>query len=139
MSSGDYARILKRRALSFLAEAREARDPDLVVFFVEQAVQLYLKAVLFELFGERIRGHGIRELLGLLARRLEEAGYVREAESVRELVVTYRSTLVELEEAYTLARYGERGYTSDEASKILQVGEKIIKFLEEISRVAKLG
>ena len=79
--SGEYVARLKRRALSFLKEAEEAADADLAVFFAEQAMQLYLKAVFYELFGERVRGHSLRELLGILSRSLERHGYVEPAGS----------------------------------------------------------
>ncbi len=45
---------LKRRARSFLEAAGLVDDPDLKAFFAEQAMQLHLKAVLLELFGERL-------------------------------------------------------------------------------------
>ena len=69
--SGEYVAKLKRRALSFLKEAEEAVDPDLAACFAEQSMQLYLKAVLYELFGEIVRGYRLRALLGLLSRGLE--------------------------------------------------------------------
>jgi len=47
--SGEYVARLKRRALSFLKEAEEAADADLVAFFAEQAMQLYIKVVLYEI------------------------------------------------------------------------------------------
>ena len=62
--SGEYVARLKRPALSFLKEAEEADDEDLAAFFAEQAMQLYLKAAFYELFGDKVRGHGLRELLG---------------------------------------------------------------------------
>ena len=54
--SGEYVARLKRRALSFLKEAEEAADADLAAFFAEQAMQLHIKAVFYEIFGERVRG-----------------------------------------------------------------------------------
>ncbi len=137
--SGVYASVLRRRALAFLEEAREARDPDLAVFFAEQAMQLYTKATLYELFGERVRTHGIRELLGLLARLLEEAGFVEEAERVRGFVAENRGLLIEAEEAYTLARYGETGYTRGDAERMIRLAEELIKLLEGVAESVKMG
>ena len=48
-------------------------------------MQLYLKAVLYELFGEVVRGHGLRALLGLLSRGLERNSYSELAVKVRDL------------------------------------------------------
>ena len=73
--SGEYVAKLKRRALSFLKEAEEAVDPDLAACFAEQSMQLYLKAALYELFGEIVRGYRLRALLGLLSRGLERNSY----------------------------------------------------------------
>ena len=73
--SGEYVLKLKRRALSFLKEAEEVENPDLAAFFAEQSMQLYLKSVLYELFGEKVRGHSLRGLLGLLAKLLNKHGY----------------------------------------------------------------
>jgi len=36
---------LKYRAMPFLKEAKTVNDPDLAIFFAEQAMQLYIKAV----------------------------------------------------------------------------------------------
>jgi HEPN domain-containing protein len=64
--SGEYVNKLKRRAKAFLREVLSVEEPDLAVFFAEQAMQLYAKAVCFELFGELVRGHKVRGLLALL-------------------------------------------------------------------------
>ena len=58
-----------------MKEAEDAVDPDLAAFFAEQSMQLYLKPVLYELFGEVVRGRKPRALLGLLSRGLERNGY----------------------------------------------------------------
>jgi HEPN domain-containing protein len=51
--SGEYVVKLKRRALGFLKAADQVDDTDLAAFFVEQAMQLCIKAVLYELFWGR--------------------------------------------------------------------------------------
>ena len=48
-----------------MREAEEAVDPNLAAFFARQSMRLYLKAVLYELFGEVVRSHRLRALLGL--------------------------------------------------------------------------
>ncbi len=56
------------------------------MFFVEQDLQLYVKAVHYELFGIMLRGHRLRELLGALAKALEEHGYAQVAGKLVEFV-----------------------------------------------------
>ncbi len=111
--SGEHVARLRRRALAFLAEAEETSDPDLAMFFLEQAAQLYIKSVYYELFGAPLRGHGLRELLGVLARSLRVAGYREEAERLSLFVADERAALTELEYAYTAARYGDTDYDWD--------------------------
>jgi HEPN domain-containing protein len=53
--SGDKVQLLKRRAQRFLYDAKNDYKEgfyDLSAFHVEQALQLYIKAVIFELFGK---------------------------------------------------------------------------------------
>lgn len=82
--SGEYAALLKKRALSMLSLAksllREGQN-DLAALNAEYAAQLYLKALLYRVTGEEWRGHGIRSLLGALSAVLEGAGFRQEAES----------------------------------------------------------
>lgn len=137
--SGEYVGLLKRRASSFLGEARKIRDPDLAVFLTEQAIQLYVKAVLYELFGERVRGHALRELLGLVARLLDDAGYSGEAGRIRGFVADNGSLLIEAEEAYMMSRYGERSYTLRDTERLIDLAERLIKLLEEVVRSVKMG
>jgi len=49
--SGEYVARLKRRALGFLRAADGIDNADLAAFFTEQAIQLYIKAVFYEIFG----------------------------------------------------------------------------------------
>jgi HEPN domain-containing protein len=102
--SGEYVNKLKRRAKAFLREALSVEEPDLAVFFVEQAMQLYAKAVCFELFGELVRGHKVRGLLAVLIKMLEERGFKNVADKLLEFVDKNRRVLVTAEEAYTMSR-----------------------------------
>lgn len=118
--SGEHVARLRRRALAFLEEAEETSDPDLAMFFLEQAAQLYIKSVYYELFGAPLRGHGLRELLGVLARSLRAAGYEEEAELLVLFAADERSVLAELEYAYTAARYGDTEYDWDTVDRAAQ-------------------
>ncbi|MCE4610435.1 MAG: HEPN domain-containing protein [Desulfurococcales archaeon] len=136
--SGEAVGRLKRRARSFLKAAGLVDDPDLKAFFAEQAMQLHLKAVLLELFGEEARTHSVRELLGLLARRLRDAGYTGEAMRVMEFAAAERLALLEADEAYITARYG-LGYSVGEAERLVDLAGRLIALLEEVARRVKLG
>lgn len=137
--SGEYVSRLKRRALNMLRVAEDVGDPDLALFLLEQAAQLYIKAVYFELLGSRIRGHSLRELIGALAKGLESQGYAEEARRLREFVADNRDVLVELEEAYIESRYGEAEYGAGEAARARNVVNNLIKLLEEVVGDVKLG
>ena len=136
--SGEYVARLKRRALSFLKEAEEAADADLAVF-AKQAMQLYLKAVFYELFGERVRGHSLRELLGMLSRSLERHGYVELAGEIRSFVGEHRSRLALAEEAYVGGRYGDTSYTRDDVERLIEVARNLITVLDWVVKRVKLG
>ncbi len=107
---------------------------DVAVFLAEQAAQLYAKAAYFQLFGEKRRGHGLRELLGALARDLEAQGYAEQARAVRQFVVEYRDVLVMLEDAYIDSRYGEASYDEGDVSKAVEAVEKLMELLEGVVR-----
>ena len=137
--SGEYVAKLKRRALSFLKEAEEAADPDLAAFFAEQSMQLYLKAVLYELFGEIVRGHRLRTLLGLLSRGLERNSYSELAVKVRRFVDQHRGELVLAEEAYIGGRYGDLSYSRDDVNSLINVARDLKILLDEVVKGVKLG
>jgi len=80
--SGEYVEKLKKRAESFMKEVEEATDKDLVIFFIEQSLQIYVKALCYEIFGERIRGHSLRTILGTLARSLEKQDFKEASEKL---------------------------------------------------------
>ena len=105
---------------------------DLAAFHSEQAVQLYLKAMILRLSGEERRGHEIRELLAELAFSLELEGFNEQAEKLKELARRYRRGLKELEEAYYEARYKPIPYKREEAEELVQVAEEVVKRLEEL-------
>jgi len=137
--SGEYVAKLKRRAVSFLKEAEEAVDPDLAAFFAEQSMQLYLKAVLYELFGEVVRGHRLRALLGLLSRGLERNSYSELAVKVRGFVDQHRRELILAEEAYIGGRYGDLSYSRDDVGSLINVARDLKILLDEVVKGVKLG
>lgn len=137
--SGIVVEKLKYRAMLFLKEAKTVDDPDLAIFFAEQAMQLYIKAVHYELFGDIIRGHRLRELLSILIRELRRHGFSNIADKLVEFVNNYRRIFILAEEAYTTSRYGEISYSFDEARDVIDVATKLIGILEEVVKNVKLG
>ena len=127
--------------MRFLADAKSDYSEgyyDNSAFHVEQALQLYIKAVVFELFGKEYEGHGIRELLSYLARLLRENGYDELAVKVNDVVREYRNFFVSIEEAYIDSRYWDVEY--DEGVKeLIDFAERVINFLEEVVKSVKLG
>ncbi len=137
--SGEYVGKLIERATAFLEEAEKVPNADLAMFFVEQGLQLYVKAVYYELFGLMLRGRRLRELLGALAKALEEHGYAQVAEKLVEFVDGNRRALIMIEESYITSRYGEFGYSRSDVEKALHVAKRLRNVLEEVRRNVKLG
>lgn len=135
--SGEYAALLRRRALSMLRLARElaARgDADLAALNADYAAQLYLKSVLYRVSGEEWRGHGLRALMGALVVLLRQAGFSDEAQAVEDYVRANRRILAELEEAHTRAVYGALEYSIEQAEKLVEAAERLVELLQSIEK-----
>lgn len=137
--SGEYVGRLKRRAMGFLKEAEGAEDSDLAAFFAEQAMQLYVKAIFYEIFGERVRGHELRALLGSFSEYLERHGYAEDAKRVRRFAEEYRRELILAEDAYISARYGEAEFSREDARSLIEVGRRLMELLDEVVGDVELG
>ncbi len=121
--SGEYAVLLRKRALSALKWARRAcseGDYDMCVLVAEYAAQLYLKSVLYRVLGEEVCGHNVRVLFGLLAAALMEHGVENLAGEVAGYMRRHRRELVELSDAHTRAVYGLVEYGEKEAKLLLK-------------------
>jgi HEPN domain-containing protein len=122
--------LLKKRALSFLRDARydlEHEDYDLVLFHVEQFIQLYSKYLIYKKMGDYPKIHDIVRLLKDLSRIYDNCG-------LRDLISNHLETLYLIEESYISSRYLPREYDRDIALKILEFADKIyevFKCLEE--------
>ncbi len=137
--SSEYVERLRERARAFLSEAMSAENPDLAVFFAEQSMQLYVKAILYEIFGERVRGHRLRELLAVLVKGLEGEGFRDLAGEVLDFIDRKRRLFIVAEEAYTMSRYGDVSYSKDDAEGVIELASELIKLLDEVSTRVKLG
>jgi HEPN domain-containing protein len=140
--SVDKVQLLKRRAQRFLYNAKndyKEKFYDLSAFHVEQALQLYIKAVIFELFGKEYRGHGIRELLGYSSKLLRENEYENLSRKVSEIIAEFREQLIHIEDSYITSRYEIIEYNSEDIKSLIETAEKLIGFLEEVVKSVKLG
>ena len=132
--SGERVNIIKERARAFLDLARELTDrrPDISSFSVHQACQLRVKASLLRFTGEVPRLHGIRELLGMLARRLEDLDLREDALRIVDFVRRRRDVLIDIEAAYTESRYGAGFIAKSIVEEMLGVAEELFKLLDEV-------
>ncbi len=128
MSYSEVA-LLRDRASRMLRSSRRSLlegDYDIAAFMADQAVQLYLKSVIFELTGEVPRVHAVRQLMAVLKDLLGNPNLFDDF--VRE----NRSLLIRLEEAYISSRYMPRKYDGEEAEELLGFAEKVIEFVKSI-------
>lgn len=124
--------ILRRRARSFLRDAYgdyERGDYDLVLFHVEQAMQLYAKYLLYRLLGDYPKTHSIVRLLRDLQR-------VYSSRELEEIVNRHLELLYLLEESYITARYIPREYDSEIARRALELCELLFKVFEWLEKTS---
>jgi len=115
---------LLRRSKGFLETAKmqiNAGLYDLAAFSLEQALQLYLKAMLLKYSGSYPRTHSVKKLMELLARVVP----VEKSELIKELMRKYMLHLAVLEDAYVTSRYVVREYSRDEVLTLLSVVEEV--------------
>ncbi len=133
--SGEYSRLLKKRALSALKwaeKAYEEGDYDIAAREAEYAVRLYIKSLIYRVVGEEVRGHNIRELLGILASALLEEGLDEEARLLLDYVRRHRQELAELAEAHTRTTYSVFEYGKRETELLLRIAKDVLKLLREV-------
>ena len=119
----DRGSFLKRRALAFLEDARSdfmREEYDLVLFHVEQFVQLYLKHLLYLRLGDFLRTRSPSELFKLLAR-------VYNREEVMEFYRENLEMLALLEDAYNSSRYLPRTFSREVAERALALSERLLE------------
>lgn len=126
-SGGDF---LKRRAKAFLesAQADFARGSyDLVLFHVEQFLQLYLKHLLYRKIGDFPKTHSV-------VRLIKDVIKVYSDDRLREFYEKNLETLYLLEEAYITSRYLPREYDKDIAKRVLNFAKKVLEVLEWLEK-----
>ncbi|AEC52251.1 hypothetical protein PNA2_1336 [Pyrococcus sp. NA2] len=126
----DEVEVLLRRSKDYRSLANVAFKEgkfDVAIFLAEQALQLYLKAILIKYADLRLKTHSIRELL-------VNIGKVFEAEEkVAEFIKSNRTLLRELEDAYIDARYEPKQYSREDAEDLIEFVVKVIGFVEGLS------
>ena len=122
--------LLKRRAKAFLESARAdyARgDYDLVLFHIEQFLQLYLKYLLYRRIGDYPKTCS-------LIRLLRDVMRVYGDNVLKEFYEENMEALYLLEEAYIASRYLPREYDREIAERILGFAKKALEVLECLER-----
>ena len=120
--------ILRKRALEFLEGAWAAlgrSSYDLACFLSEQALQLYLKSVLLMIAGDYPRTHGIRKLLGEIAKILDS----RELEG---FIKANRARLIALEDSYIMARYFTSEYSREDAEDMIELVKEVMNLVDRL-------
>jgi len=74
-------------------------------------MQLYIKAIFYEIFSERVRSRELRTLLGILSRDIKKRGYEDVAAEIDYFVDEYKRDLIAAEKAYIGGIYGELSYS----------------------------
>ncbi|MEM3713441.1 MAG: HEPN domain-containing protein [Nitrososphaeria archaeon] len=126
MSHADEVKILKKGARAFYRRALESLndgDDDIASFLSEQAVQLELKSILLEEFGDYPKLHSISNLISILRK-------TRKHEPLIKFFDENRLKICLMENAYILSRYVIREYTKEEAETLLEVAEEVLKYGE---------
>jgi len=121
--------LLRDRSLRMLRSAKRCLldgDYDIAAFMADQAVQLYLKSVIFELTGEVPRVHAVRRLMRVLRELLGKPSLID------DFVRKNRSMLIRLEEACVGSRYMPREYEREEAEELVEFAEEAIGFVESV-------
>lgn len=116
MELKDKARIFEEEAI----EAFEKGRYFLVLFFVEQSIQLYIKHILLKKFGDYPKTHNLRILLKELNKIKNIEEFVIENEDIIDLLIT----------SYIESRYTEVEFSRKSA-------ERSIEFLKKFKEIIK--
>ena len=116
--------FLKRRAQAFLKSAQsdyDRGDYDLVLFHLEQAIQLYLKHLLCIRIGDYPKTHSIIRLIRDVIKVYDEG-------RLKEVYRKNLESLYLLEDSYIASRYFPRQYDRE-------ISERLPKFVKEFLEV----
>lgn len=115
--------FLRENAEYFEKKAREAvnEKPRFVLFFVEQAIQLYIKYILAKVFEDYPKTHRLKVLLH---------EFSKIDEKVEKFYEDYADVIDLVEEAYITARYLGKEYSEKSAKKALEMLERFKEVFE---------
>jgi len=97
----------------------------------EQAIQLYLKSVIFGWSGEIPRTHVLRQLFNAFKASFEDSS------EIERFIADNRGVLIRLEDAYINSRYMPREYEEDETEELVGFAEEAIRFVEAVGVKAR--
>ena len=121
----DEYRVLIERSRRFLISSEMQAEKgfyDLAIFSLEQALQLFLKAMLIKNGVDYPRIHGVRRLLNIL-------GKISGDKKIEMMLGKYSLELGVLEDAYITSRYIPREYNKGDYDRVKVVVERIINDL----------
>ncbi|MCD6126032.1 MAG: HEPN domain-containing protein [Thaumarchaeota archaeon] len=125
-----YSEVLRRRARAFLESAKadfNRGDYDLVLFHVEQFLQLYVKYLLYLSLGDYPKTHS-------LTRLLKDLKKVRQEDVLKRFYDENLEMINLLEEAYITSRYLPREYDEEIARRALEFAEKALEVMEWLEK-----
>jgi len=123
---GERSSFLKERALAFLDIAKtcyERKYYSLVLFNVEQFIQLYLKHLIYVKLGDFPKTHSLIQLFKSVIKVYGDC-------EIKDFYRRNLEILYLLEEAYVSSRYLPRKYEEEIAERTLNFANKMLKVFE---------
>ncbi|MGB9600001.1 MAG: HEPN domain-containing protein [Myxococcota bacterium] len=118
---------MKKRAKEFFERAKEDFKKsrfNLTALDVEQAIQLWLKHLIFLKAGDFPKTHYFDILI-------KEISEVYNNKKIREFYKEHALEFRTLEDAYITSRYIPREFNKEETQKIMKFSEKVFDLLED--------
>jgi len=123
-----------RRFLELGSELLQRGGLELAAFSIHQSCQLRVEASLLRILSEIPRAHSVRELLGVLSAKLDEAGFAEVSAKIKDFAKLYRDALVDLDSVYTMSRYTFFTFTRGDVEKLAQVCSELHSLLEKVEK-----
>jgi HEPN domain-containing protein len=120
-------KFLKKRGIEFWQRAKEDFKKgrfNLSALDVEQAVQLFLKHLIFVKAGDFPKTHNFGKLF-------DELSEIYNSKEIKNFYEDHILEFKALEDAYITSRYFPREFEKIEVEKIIEFAQKVIKFLED--------
>jgi HEPN domain-containing protein len=120
-------KFLKKRATEFWQRAKEDFKKgrfNLSALDVEQAIQLFLKHLIFVKAGDFPKTHNFGKLF-------DELSEIYNSKEIKNFYEDHILEFKALEDAYITSRYFPREFEKIEVEKIIEFAQKVIKFLED--------